>query len=318
MLLADSDHVNWVLIVVLVALALLLAMVSSTASGAWLADVPGDSPTSQTGLLLPAASQQTRGARTPAETWYIARELYRAGEYVRAAKAFETVVEAYPCDAGATIWAGMAAYRAGDHRGAIRYWEAACDAVASESNVWPAVALTAAHLKAGRVHDAAKRILPLAESSETAGSRTAGNPIVSFHMALVYEQLAKAAPSYRDAFDESLALRFSPPLASSDAGFVVSPNSRSWLIFLTKQALKRTIGAARSLEWAAPVVPESATVEPSLAPTVEDLLFAIDSADFAAKAHGKLRALQLYESPPNRKIEIFDDRDAIKRGHFIA
>lgn len=248
------------------------------------------------------------------------RELYYAGKFAESAKAFEKVVGAYPCDAAATMWAGMAAYLAGDRSGAIRRWEAAWgdSARPSEFNVWPTIALAAAYLDAGRVHEAAKLILPLEEADERADSRTVSHPIVSFQAALVYEQLAKAAPRYRDAVEESLAQRFSPPLASSDAGFVVSPNSQSWLIFLTKRALNRTIGAARSLDWAAPVVPESATVEPSLAPTVEELLHAIGSADFASQARGKLRALQLYESPPDRRIEFFDDCDQLKRGRFIA
>ena len=38
----------------------------------------------------------------------------------------------------------------------------------------------------------------------------------------------------------------------------------------------------------------------------EELLEAIGSADFATKARQKLRALKLYESQPERKIEIFD------------
>ena len=99
---------------------------------------------------------------------------------------------------------------------------------------------------------------------------------------------------------------------------MVSPNSKSWLMFLTKRALQRTIREAGAIDWTAPVIPEAATVEPSLAPTVEDLLEAIGSADFATKARQKLRALKLYESQPERKIEIFDDPDPLRRGRFFA
>jgi len=134
----------------------------------------------------------------------------------------------------------------------------------------------------------------------------------------VYEQLATAAPKYREAVEESLAEKFSPALASSDGSQLVSPNSQSWLTFLTKRALQRTIRGARSLDRTAPMVPESATVEPSFAPTVEELLECLGSADFASQAHRKLRALELYQSPPNRRPEIFDDPELIKRGRFIA
>ena len=143
-------------------------------------------------------------------------------------------------------------------------------------------------------------------------------PIVSFYAALVYEQLATAAPKYREAVEESLAEKFSPALATRDGSQLVSPNSQSWLIFLTKRALQRTIRGARSLDRDAPVVPESATVEPSFAPTVGELLEALGSADFASQARRKLRALELYRSPPKRTIEIFDDPELFKRGRFIA
>ena len=82
--------------------------------------------------------------------------------------------------------------------------------------------------------------------------------------------------------------------------------------------VRRTIRGARPFDWAAPVVPESATVEPSFAPTVGELLESLGSADFASQARRKLRALDLYQSPPNRRPEIFDDPELIKRGRFIA
>ena len=231
---------------------------------------------------------------------------------------FEKVLARYPSDPAALMWAGMAAFRTGDRATAIRHWGALwCDeAPLMECGVWPAVALAAAHLESGQADYAARFIVPLERGDF--GSEVADHPVVSFYAALVYERLAIAAPKVRDAVEESLAEKFSPALASSDASTLVSPNSRSWLIFLTKRALQRTIRGARSLDWVAPVVPESATVEPSLTPTVEDLLEALGSADFASQARRTLRALELYESPPKRKIEIFDDPELIKRGRFIA
>jgi hypothetical protein len=181
-----------------------------------------------------------------------------------------------------------------------------------ECGVWPVVALAAAELESGRPDRAARFIVPLERGDY--GLEFADHPIASFYAALVYEQLASAAPKYREAVEESLAEKFSPALASSDGFQWVSPNSQSWLIFLTKRALQRTIRGARSFDWAAPVVPESATVEPSFAPTVEELLECLGSADFASKARRKLHALELYESPPNRRPEIFDAPELIKRG----
>jgi tetratricopeptide (TPR) repeat protein len=316
----DSDHANWVLVVILVAMALLLAMVSS-ASGDQITTQQGVSQSAiranQVAGLAVAVQQDRKEARTPSEVWYVARELYLAGRFAEARRSFEQAAT-YSFDPALQMWAGMAAYRMNDHSAAIRHWRAAwCDDFPrSEAGVWPVVALTAAYLESGQLKEAAKYIVPLERGDF--GSEAAQQPVVSFYAALVYEQLAITAPQYRDAVEESLAETYSPPLASSDAGFMISPNNRSWLIFLTKRSLQRTIRGARFFEWTAPLVPESATVEPSLAPTVEDLLEALGSADFVSQARGKLRALRLYESPPKRRIEIFDDPELIKRGRFIA
>jgi tetratricopeptide (TPR) repeat protein len=319
MIRVDGDQVNWVLVVILVAMALLLAMVSSTAYG----DVRQGNPQAaaradQAAQFRQMAAQERKEVRTPSEVWYVARELYQAGKVEQARGMFEKVVAMYPSDPSARVWAGMAAFRSGDRVAAIRHWNAVwCDeAPVMECGVWPAVLLAAAELESGRPDRAARFIVPLERGDF--GLEFADHPIVSFYAALVYEQLAIAAPKYREAVEESLAEKYSPSLASSDGVPIVSPNSRSWLIFLTKRAMQRTIRGARSFEWAAPVVPGSATVEPSFAPTVEELLECLGSADFASQARRKLRAIQLYESPPKRMIEIFDDPELIKRGRFFA
>jgi hypothetical protein len=321
----DGDHVNWTLIVILVALALLLATVSSTGS----ADIR--SPQQADPLAADRADQveqfwrlaaQERSDRkedqAPSEVWYIAREMYRAGRVEESRTMFDRVVAAYPSDPAPRVWAGMAAVRIGDHAAAIRHWNAVwCDeAPVMECGIWPAVALAAAELESGRPERAARFILPLERGDF--GHELTDHPLVSFYAAAVYEQLATAAPMYREAVEESLAERFSPALASSDSTQWVSPNSQSWLIFLAKRALQRTIRGAASLDWDAPVVAESATAEPSFAPTVGELLEALGSADFAAQARRKLRALDLYQSPPHRNIELFDDPDQFQRGRLIA
>jgi tetratricopeptide (TPR) repeat protein len=315
----DGDHVNWVLVVILVAMALLLAMVSSSAN----ADLQQANPQAvaradQAKQFWKLAAQERKEVQTPSEVWYIARELYQAGRVEEARGMFEKVVATYSSDPAARMWAGMAAFRTGDRATAIRHWNAVwCDeAPVMECGVWPAVALAAAELESGRPDRAARFIVPLERGDY--GLEFADHPIVSFYAALVYEQLATAAPKYREAVEESLAEKFSPALAASDGSQMVSPNSQSWLIFLTKRALQRTIRGARSIDWAAPMVPESATVEPSFAPTVEELLEVLGSADFASQARRKLRALELYQSPPNRRPEFFDDPERIKRGRFIA
>ena len=309
---ADGDHVNWVLVVVLVALALLLAMVSSTGYGFdQPSRVPAAGRENQAAMFWRIVSQDTKGRKevlTPSENWHVARELYLTGKFAESRKAFERVLVFYPDDPAVKMWAGMAAYRTGDRAGAARHWEAVrCDGdVTSEFGVWSAIALAAVHLEEGRVDLAARLILPLDGDNIQPAESAANHPIVSFYAALVYEELANAAREYRDAVEESLAEKFSPPLASADKGVMVSPNSKSWLVFLTKRALQRTIREAGAIEWTASIVPEAATAEPSLAPTVGELLEAIGSADFATKARQKLRALKLYESQPERKIEIFD------------
>jgi tetratricopeptide (TPR) repeat protein len=315
----DGDHINWILVVILVTLALLLAMVSSTAySAVQQADPQAVARADQARHFRQVAAQERKEVRTPSEVWYVARELYQAGRVAEARRMFEKVLAVYPYDPAARMWAGMAAYRAGDRATAIRHWSAVwCDeAPVLECGVWPAVALAAAELESGRPDRAARFIVPLERGDY--GIEFADHPVVSFYAALVYEQLASAAPKYRDAVEESLAEKFSLALASSDGSQMVSPNSQSWLIFLTKRALRRTIPGARSLDRAAPVVPESATVEPSFAPIVEELLECLGSTDFASQARRKLRALELYQSPPNRRPEIFDDPELIKRGRFIA
>jgi len=315
----DSDHVNWVLVVILVAMALLLAMVSSSAN----ADLQQANPQAaaraeQAKHFWQVAAQERKEVRTPSEVWYVARELYQAGRVEEARGMFEKVVAVYPSDLAARMWAGMAAFRSGDRAAAIRHWNAVwCDeGPVMECGVWPAVALAAAELESGRPDRAARFIVPLERGDY--GFEFAEHPVVSFYAALVYEQLISAAPKYREAVEESLAEKFSPALASSDDSQWVSPNSQSWLIFLTKRALGRTIRGARSLDRAAPMVPESAMVDPSFAPTVEELLECLGSADFASQARRKLRALELYQSPPNRRPKSFDDPELIKRGHFIA
>jgi tetratricopeptide (TPR) repeat protein len=315
----DGDHANWVLVVILVAMALLLAMVSSRGYGAvQQADAQAAARADQASHFWQVAAQERKEVRTPSEVWYVARELYQAGRVEEAKGMFEKVVAAYPSDPAAQMWAGMAAFRTGDRATALRHWDAVwCDeAPVMECGAWPAVALAAAELESGRPDRAARFIVPLERGDY--GFEFADHPIVSFYAALVYEQLASAAPKYREAVEESLAEKFSPALASSDGSQLVSPNNQSWLIFLTKRALRRTIRGARSFDRAAPMVPESATVEPSFAPTVEELLECLGSADFASQAHRKLRALELYQSPPNRRPEFFDDPERIKRGRFIA
>jgi tetratricopeptide (TPR) repeat protein len=319
MLRVDGDHANWVLVVILVMLALLLAMVSSTAYSDVQQANPQAAPRAdQAKQPWQPAAQDRKELRTASEVWYVARELYQAGRVEEARGMFEKVVARCPSDPAALMWAGMAAFRTGDRATAIRHWNAVwCDeAPVLECGVWPAVALAAAELESGRPDRAARFIVPLERGDY--GFEFADHPVVSFYAALVYEQLAIAAPKYREAVEESLAEKFSPALASSDGSLIVSPNSQSWLLYLTKRALQRTIRGARSIDRAAPVVPESATVEPSFAPTVGELLESLGSADFASQARRKLRALELYQSPPNRRPEIFDDPELIKRGRFIA
>jgi tetratricopeptide (TPR) repeat protein len=312
----DGNQVNWVLVVVLVAMALLLAMVSSSAYGDVQQRNAQSAQAEQAKPLL--APQDRKEVRTASEAWYVARELYQAGQVQESREMFEKVVAAYPSDPAARMWAGMAAFRSGDRATAIRQWSAVwCDeSPVTECGVWPAVALAAAELESGRPDRAARFIVPLERGDY--GFEYADHPVVSFYAALVYEQLASAAPKYRDAVEESLAEKFSPALASNDGSLMLSPNSQSWLVFLAKRALERTIRGARSLNGAAPMVSESATAEPSFAPTVEELLESLGSADFASQARRKLRALDLYQSPPNRRPEIFDDPELIKRGRFIA
>jgi tetratricopeptide (TPR) repeat protein len=324
MLRFDGDHVNWVLVVILVAMALLLAMVSTAGYGAvdirspQQADSQVAARADSVKLFWQVSSQDRKDVAAPSHVWYIARELYQAGRVEEAREMFNTVLARYPLDPGARMWAGMAAFRTGDQAMAIRHWQAmACDqAPVTEYGVWPALALAAAQLESGRPDRAARLIVPLERGDY--GIEFAEHPVVSFYAALVYEQLAVSSPKYRDAVEESLAETYSPALASSDGSLIVSPNSRSWLIFLSKRALQRTIRGARSFDWAAPVVPQSAMVEPSFAPTVAEMLECLGSADFASQARRKLRALELYQSPPNRRPEIFDDPELIKRGRFIA
>jgi hypothetical protein len=315
----DSDHANWVLVVILVAMALLLSIVSSSSYGdTQLASSQTAAQSGQAKQVLQVAAQDKKEIRTPSEVWYVARELYQTGKVNEARGMFDSVVAAYPSDPAARIWAGMAAFRTGDRATAMRHWSTVwcAEAPVMECGVWPSVALAAAELELGRPDRAARFIVPLERGDY--GFEFVDHPLVSFYAALVYDRLAIAAPKYRDAVEESLAEKFSPALASSDGSQMVSPNSQSWLIFLTKRAMQRTIRGARSIDWAAPVVPESATVEPSFAPTVGELLECLDSADFAAQARRKVRAFQLYQSPPNRRHEIFDDPELIKRGRFIA
>jgi hypothetical protein len=309
-------------VVILVAIALLLALVSSTGYGDQAAV---QTAVSRTGFstdraagLSGRAEQERKEVRTLSQVWYTARELYLAGKLAEAKVEFERAVAIYPFDPALRMWAGMAAHRVGDRTAAIRHWQAVWydEAPLSDAGVWPAVALAAAHLELGQPQQAARFIVPLERGDF--GPEAADHPVVSFHAALVYERLATAAPDFLDAVDESLAGIVSPCLASSDAGFLVSPNSRSWLFFLTKRALQRTIRGARSVDWTAPLVLESATVEPSLAPTVAELLEAIGAADFGSKARGKLRALEFFKSQPKRSLEPYDVPESIQRGRLIA
>lgn len=213
----DGDHVNWVLVVLLVAMALLLAMVSSTGYGSvQQADPKAAARADQARHFWQMAAQERKEVRTPSEVWYVARELYQAGRVEEARGMFEKVVAAYPSDPAARIWAGMAAFRTRDWAAAVRHWNAVwCDeAPVMECGVWPAVALAAAELETGRPDRAARFIVPLERGDY--GFEFADHPVVSFYAALVYEQLATAAPKYREAVEESLAEKFSPALASSD------------------------------------------------------------------------------------------------------
>jgi hypothetical protein len=294
-----SHHdVNWILVVILIVLALLLTLVQSAGYGSAASlDRVG---ASRSGGV---AAAPNLGVQSPSEPWHLACEMFRAGFDAESRAMFERVVAHYPQDPAARMWAGMAAFRVKDYEAATAHWRVACGSEGTPPQVWLAIAHTAAQLERGRADEAARWIVPLERGDF--GAPVADHPIVSFYAALVYEQLAIGAPRYRDAVEESLAERFSPALARGDAAAPVGPNSGSWLTFLARRALERTV-RARAVDWTAPVVAPETTIEPSLVPTVEDLLDALGSADFALRAHQKLRALRMYRSPPNRAIEQYD------------
>jgi hypothetical protein len=314
MISVSSDHVHPVLIVVLVALALLLAMVES--AGREPVRLPDPTP-----VLVPVVWMSDPGetrAWDGLEQWAVARKLYRSGEVEAAREQFESVLAAFPHDPAVRMWAGMTAYHLGDREMALRHWETAWgeEARTSVLGVWPAIALAATHLELGQVDEAARRIVPLERGDVAIEPSPTDHPVVGFYAALVYEQLAHVSRDFRDAVEESLGERFSPCLAANDGSGVV-PNSRSWLVFLARWALTRTIREAQRLDWSAPVIPAAATAGPALAPTVEDLLACLGSADFAVQARGKLRALQHHELRPSPEGEIYD-APMFERGHLIA
>lgn len=250
------------------------------------------------------------------ELWYLARELYQAGEIAHARTAFEQAVRARPIDAGIRVWAGLAAYRLGDRDSAVSHWTRASESLVDpDRGMWISLALTASYLDSGEVEQAARLIIPLERGDGEAQS--SGHPVVSFYAGMVYERLATVAPSYRDAVEESVAERFTPPLAAAAADSMASPNSKSWLLFLAKRCYQRTITEARTSDWwAVPVVPWQTTLEPSLTPTVEELLEALGSDDFANQASQKLRALRIYESESDRGIEFFDPEELFRTGRI--
>jgi len=160
----DSDQVNWVLVVILDEMALLLAMVSSSANAdQQQADPQAAARADQARQFWQMAAQERKEVRTPSEVWYVARELYQAGRTEEARGMFEKVVAAYPSDPAARMWAGMAAFRTGDRATAIRHWNAVwcAEAPVMECGVWPAVVLAVAELESGRPDRAARLIVPL-------------------------------------------------------------------------------------------------------------------------------------------------------------
>jgi hypothetical protein len=172
--------------------------------------------------------------------------------------------------------------------------------------------MAAAELDLGRTDRAARYVVPVERGDY--GLELACHPVVSFYAGRVYELLAMAAPKYREAVEESLAEKFSSAVASKDESQWASPNSRSWLIFLAKRAYSQAARSDWSLNHAMPIMPETATAEPSFVPTVGELLECLGSTDFAAQSRRKLRAIKLYQSEP----ELFHDRHWMKRGQFIA
>jgi hypothetical protein len=319
MIRAEGDYANWVLVVILVALALLLAMVSSTGYGSpTLPDrVAGNQLVQESTLKPPGAPGRSR-VQTDSDRWYVARELYRAGEFAEAREMFDSVVAAYPNDPAVRMWAGLTAARMQDWSTASNQWSALSGRgeVGPNCNVWFTIARAAAELELGRPDRAAHLIVPLERGDF--GQELSDHPIVCFYAAVVYEKLALVAPTYLDAVGETVGERLSPPIASTDQEILVSPNSRSWLVFLAKRSLVHAVRQAGSFDRSASLVSEQVTAEPSFAPTAADLLDALGSSDFAAQARLKLRALDLYLNPPSRRHEPFNDPDILKRWRFIA
>lgn len=319
---AHADHVNWMLVVILVTLALLLALVSSTGGFAQVAVSVAPATTDESrGLLVERSAVSVQAGSHQesrfSEVCYLARELYQAGKLAEARNAFEDAVAARPIDSGARAWAGIAAYREGDHAAAVSHWNRVALSAGknSDSSVWAAIAQSASYLETDDLKNAARILVPLERKEEDISASRGVHPVATFYAGLLYEKLALAAPDYRDAVEESLGERFSSPMASAGEGVSASPNSRAWLQFLAKRCFQRTVRQARVSEWwTVPVVPWQATLDPSLAPTVEDLLDALGSADFAYQAAQKLRALRIYESEPDRGIEIFDPQGLFRAG----
>ncbi len=316
----ESDRTqHWLLVMLLVALALVLALATSSGYGRMASPQSGPLAVGERQMpARPLLVVPTAEPRARSEAWFVARELYRAGRWNDSARWFGWAAAQYPDDPALEMWRGMAAYRAGDTTAAVTHWETvwADGSAAARGGVWPALALAATALDTGDYGRAAELVLPLEADGANAGIDLAGG-LVDYYAALVYEAWAYEAPSYLDAAGEIGGGPFTPPLATTDPRMLVHPSSRSWLVFLTRRALERACRASPRIDGSAHLVAPDATAEPSLAPTVGELLEALGAADFPVQARQKLRAVRLYESARD-KPEIFDDIETLLRGRFVA
>lgn len=180
-------------------------------------------------------------------------------------------------------------------------------ALPCEVENWRHTTMGALHLRRGELEHAG-------EALYAALTRDPNNPVTHYYVGLLWLMHAERAPAWRELpFERSLHLVSLPRQAPADTRLTlpatdgaperppaVAPNTRAMFHFVAMSELRLAIAHAGRLPWeqtlgpAAEVMPaDDEMLMPLVAPTVRDLLEALEADHFVARSHALLGRLEL-------------------------
>jgi tetratricopeptide (TPR) repeat protein len=209
--------------------------------------------------------------------WRAAIDHCRAGHIDRAATELHALKSKLETDGdladdGLELWQAIVIARADAPRHTIKVWNQV--QLPASTRIWRDVTLAAAYLRAGD--------LKMAEVAlDAAVEADRHHPVVHYYAALIRLEQAHTTKSWPDAIG---------PTRTRLVSYLpdVSPNSADMYRLAAANALDRVIEYADRLTPSEPLIPPDWTIEPTLRPTINDLLVALGAKDHLAMSHNLL------------------------------